>query len=190
MSTTGHESMAELVHERIALAAIPVQPYRTLLSAWEADRRRQGGTPHQDLIDPFRVRLLTSSIVMFHVGPGLELTYRLVGESVRRLVTVNPVGRRVEEVVGTGAYGQAIAAQLRDCAAAGTPIYSDHHFRIPGEQVRRGSQRIALPYGDGSRVTRLLCYQIFSGDVEIREASLPSAEDWEITELAFVTDIG
>jgi|GEM_PF-4068966 len=178
--------MANVVHDRIAVTDVPYAPFRTMLLAWNDSRPPGGGVPSRDTINPFLEPTLSGSTVLFEVTEDLGFIYRLTGETLRRLVRTNSTGRPVADVVGTGAYGRLIAGQLRDAVTEGLPVFAHHNFQLADEAFQRQSQRIAMPYEEGGRVTRLLCYQIISDDVQLRDASLPETETWEIVTLAFV----
>ena len=154
---------------RIAIDDIEPKIYRDILRAWCA--QRDGGVlPPKDRIDPFVVPALTANLILYEVA-GEDLIFRVVGEKVLTTVGTSLKGKTLREAFGDTEYMRMIRRQLDECAATGVPLYSIHHFQLDssvrfGATHSRKAWRIALPYGEAGRVTRLLCYQLFSQEIE------------------------
>ncbi|MDW3208113.1 MAG: hypothetical protein R8L07_21470 [Alphaproteobacteria bacterium] len=169
---------------RISASDVADDELRCRLALWHAQRIDGMGVPLTREIDPFAVPALAGSVILYDVDPKFGLKFRLVGEDVKARIDRNPKGLPPEAVVGDDAYGQLIVAQLRHCLEAGLPLYSHHDFRAPGDEMVRPAIRIAMPYGNGRRVTRLLCYQKFSGKLAFPKT--PDDPDWRIVKIALV----
>lgn len=151
----------------IEIDEIEPRSYREIVAAWCAQRGDRP-FPLKEQIDPFVVPILAANIILYEVA-GEDLIIRLLGEKVVTNLGTGLKGRTLRQVLGDTDYTRTVERQLHDCAANGLPLYSRHDFQLPGEfvnPVTRKAWRIALPYGDEARVTRLLCYQLFSQDIE------------------------
>lgn len=154
----------------IAVGDVEPEAYRRILQAW----RDQCGTarfPAVEKIDPFLVPNLAANLLLLEVT-GETLTYRLLGDKVVTAVGTGLKGKTLREVYGDTDYVRIIERQLLECVASCRPLYSCHDFQLRDDgygdtRQHRKAWRIALPYGDGERVTRLLCYQLFSQNIEI-----------------------
>jgi hypothetical protein len=155
---------------RIDIDGVEPEAYREILRAWCAQREGRR-FPLKQRIDPFVVPSLAANIILFEVQ-GETLIYRVLGEKVLTALKADIRGKTPIEALGDTPYIRLIQQQLLECAATGTPLYSRHDFRLDdalptGTSQSRQAWRIALPYGDEDRVTRLLCYQLFSETIEI-----------------------
>jgi len=154
---------------RIAVDDIEPENYRVILRAWDA--QRDGGPfPRIEKIDPFIVPALASNLILYEIK-GEDLIFRVIGESVVTTVGTNLRGRTLRDSFGDTPYARMIERQLHECAATGVPLYSRHAFQLEANAQfalphARKAWRIALPYGEGGGVTRLLCYQLFSEKIE------------------------
>ncbi|GAB4364975.1 MAG: hypothetical protein Kow00114_21930 [Kiloniellaceae bacterium] len=156
---------------RIAIDRIEPQSYREILRAWCAQREGQP-IPEKDRIDPFLVPALAGNLILYEVS-GEDFVFRVVGEKVLTAVGANLRGMTLRQALGDRPYRHMIERQLSECAACGVPLYSRHDFHIGDDASlsvshNRRAWRIALPYGEAGRVTRLLCYQLFSKDFTAR----------------------
>jgi len=160
----------EATYQRIAVDDLEPAPYRKIVRAW-CEQRGEARFSPLEKIDPFVVPNLASNLVLLEVA-GETLTYRVLGDAVVLAVGTNLKGKTLRQVYGDTDYVRVIEQQLLACAARGVPIYSNHDFQLPDDGVsgfgnHRKAWRIALPYGDEQDVTRLLCYQRFSQEIEI-----------------------
>lgn len=158
---------------RIAIAEIEPAVYQEILHGWRAQR---GGAayPPIEKIDPFLVPALAGNLILYEVTES-AITFRIVGEKVVTLAGKNLKGRTLADAFGETPYTQMVERQLRECADCGVPLYSVHDFQLRDEVYddavhSRKAWRIALPYGADGRVTRLLCYQLFSQQIETQFA--------------------
>lgn len=154
---------------RIAIDSIEPEAYRGIVRAWCAQRDGRP-FPERDKIEPFLVPSLSGNLILYEVA-GRDLVFRVVGENVATAVGSRLKGKTLRQALGGSEYVQMIERQLHECAASGTPLYSIHDVQLPGRALPaathgRKAWRIALPYGEGARVNRLLCYQTFSQEVE------------------------
>ena len=155
---------------RISIDEIEPEPYRAILRAWCAQRGDRP-CPLKEQIDPFVVPALAANLLLMEVQ-GKTLTYRVVGEQVVTAVRDNIKGKTLKQAFGDTPYVRMVEHQLLECAASGIPLYSVHDFQLGdtsygGPAQSRKAWRIALPYGEDDRVSRLLCYQLFSEAVEV-----------------------
>lgn len=167
--------MAELPDTRtmfgqIAIDEVEPEPYRRILQAWR-EQRGAARFPPPEKIDPFIVPYLAANLLLLEVS-GETLTYRVIGDKVVTAVGTGLKGRTMREVFGDTAYIGIIEEQLLECVSSARPLYSRHDFELPGAghdsvRLHRRAWRIALPYGDGDCVTRLLCYQLFSQSIDV-----------------------
>lgn len=156
--------------ESIALSEVEPESYRTIIEAW-SKQRGDLPFPPAEKIDPFVVPALAPNVILLEVQDG-TLIYRILGEKVITALKTSPKGRTITEAFGDTPYMRLIRSQLLECAASGMPLYSCHDFHLPenGQGLTgqtRKAWRIALPYGEPDRVSRLLCYQLFSDDIEV-----------------------
>jgi len=161
--------MLALSFGRIAIKQIEPQIFREIVTAWCAQRDDRV-YPLKEQIDPFLVPSLTANVILYEVEDR-DLIFRVLGEKVLTTVGSNPKGKTLREALGESDYVLMVESQLLECAATGVPLYSVHDFQLPtaalgAEMHRRKAWRIALPYGEENRVTRLLCYQLFSEEIE------------------------
>lgn len=173
----------------IQASEIPDRDLRVALTAWFTQRGDSADPPIIDQLDPFIVPALAPSAIFYDVAEDDSLTLRIAGDNVRALLGYNPAGKPVEEVVGEGAYGRYIAAQLQDCARRGLPIFAHHDYVSSDRERARKSMRIALPYRDGDRVCKLLCFQKFSDYIEYLRIAVPGEDAWSDVKLAFVDGV-
>lgn len=178
--------MERVVTETIDSGEIAEDELRQLVRMWFGQADEAGDTPDRRRIDPFAVPSLASSLALFDVGPEGRLTYRVMGENIRKVIRTNPIGLSPREVLGEGPYSAFIENQLLDCVDRRLPIYSKHDFVVVEEKTVRRSVRIVMPYADDGRVSRLLGFQMFSEDLELRSDSELRIDDWRVERLAFV----
>ena len=159
----------------IAIDQIEPPVYRDIIRRW-CEQRDGRAFPLKERIDPFVVPTLAANLVLYEVD-GKELIFRVLGEKVLTTVGINLRGKTLRGALGESDYVLMVERQLHECAASATPLYSIHDFRLPpglltGSVDSRKAWRIALPYGEADRVTRILCYQLFSEEIEppLREA--------------------
>jgi hypothetical protein len=154
---------------RIAIDGIEPDSFREILHAW-CDQRDGAAYPPAGKIDPFLLPALVPNLILYEVTDS-AITFRVVGEKVVTTTGGNLKGRTLVEAFGDTPYVHMVEGQLRECAASGVPLYSRHDFQLRDDTYKdafhsRKAWRIALPYGEGGRVTRLLCYQLFSKEIE------------------------
>lgn len=152
---------------RISVDAIEPAAYREILRAWCAQRGDRP-FPSRQQIDPFVVPALTANIILFEVRDD-TIVYRVLGEKVIMATKGDLRGKTPQEAFGDTPYIRMVEQQLLACAASGTPFYSCHDFPMEDSAYgghSRKAWRIALPYGDDGRVSRLLCYQRLSQAIE------------------------
>lgn len=154
--------------------------------AWFQQRGDSDLPPTVDQLDPFVVPALASSAILYDVSQDLSLTMKIAGDEVRTLLGYNPAGETIEEIVGTGPYGRFIISQLQGCAEKGLPLFAHHDYVSEQRERSRQSVRVALPYRDGGRVCKLLCFQKFSDYIEYHRISVPGDDAWSAAKLAFV----
>jgi hypothetical protein len=167
--TVNSPTSAEPSFGRIAIADIEPAVYREILEAW-CGQRDGAAFPPAEKIDPFLLPALVPNLILYEVTDN-TITFRVVGEKVVTTAGGNLKGRTLAEAFGDTPYVHMVEGQLRECAASGVPLYSRHDFQLRDETYKdafhsRKAWRIALPYGEGGRVTRLLCYQLFSKEIE------------------------
>ncbi|MEO3428378.1 PAS domain-containing protein [Pelagibius sp. CAU 1746] len=167
--TGNSPTSAEPSFGHIAIDGIEPEAFRQILHAWRAQR---GGAafPPVGKIDPFLVPVLVPNLILYEVTGG-AIVFRVVGENVVTATGGSLKGRTLVEAFGDTPYVHMVEGQLRECANSGVPLYSRHDFQLRDETFAeafhsRKAWRIALPYGEGGRVTRLLCYQLFSKEIE------------------------
>lgn len=166
-----HAAIRRSAFGSIATAEIKPKVYQDILGKWDAQREGRR-FPQIEKIDPFLLPALVPHIILYDVS-GPAVTFRIVGEGVVTTVGTNLKGKTLAEAFGNTPFVLMVEEQLRECAACGVPIYSRHDFQLktnssgPGDpnQIHE-AWRLALPYGTGDRVTRLLCYQLFSQPIE------------------------
>lgn len=178
--------MAHVITERFHLSDISDPRFRSLIEVWYRQRSGDLLIPHWRDIDPFAVPSLAGAVILFDVADDLDLAYRIVGEDVAAALGGNPKGKHPFDIVGDGAYGRFIVSQLHDCVLDRLPVFSQHDFRFENDNLARQATRIALPYGETDRVSRLLCYQIFSREIEIRGRRQNADMDFHVRQLGFV----
>ena len=154
---------------RIAIDSIEPEIYREIVRAWSAQRAGRAFPP-KEKIDPFVSPALAANLILYEVAAG-ELIFRVVGEKVVTIAGTSLKGKTLREAFGNTDYMRMIERQLHECAGSGVPLYSIHDFQLPTCGLpalahKRKAWRIALPYGEGDQVTRLLCYQLFSEEIE------------------------
>lgn len=157
---------------RIAIDSIEPQSYRHILHAWCAQREGEP-IPGKEKIDPFLVPTLAANLILYEVADE-DFVFRVVGEKVLTAAGAKLRGMTLRQVLGDRPYRHMIERQLSECAASGVPLYSHHDFQLGSDEPftvasSRKAWRIALPYGDEGRVTRLLCYQLFSKDITLQQ---------------------
>lgn len=151
----------------IALEEVTPPIFQTVLRSWFA-QRAQGGCPPVSEMKPFVAPSLAGHVLLIAVEDD-NYTFRLVGERIREVVQEPLKGRNVRDVLGDTEYCRLVIAQFRLGVARCWPYYSVHHCLRPDDSAQVGAWRIALPYRQGERVTRLLTYQIFHRDMRIGE---------------------
>lgn len=154
---------------RIAIADIEPDAFREILHCW-CGQREGAAFPPVGKIDPFLLPALVPNVILYEVTDS-AITFRVVGEKVVITAGGNLKGRTLVEAFGDTPYVHMVEGQLRECANSGVPLYSRHDFQLRDDTYQdafhsRKAWRIALPYGDDGRVTRLLCYQLFSQEIE------------------------
>lgn len=154
---------------RITVDSIEPEIYRGIIHSWCAQREGHA-VPRKEKIDPFLVPALAANLILYEVA-GRDLIFRVLGEKVVTTVGTSLKGRTLRGALGESDYVLMIERQLHECADSGVPLYSIHDFQLPeGEFAAtthsRKAWRIALPYSEEGRVTRLLCYQLFSQAIE------------------------
>jgi len=154
---------------RIAIDDIEPESFQQILNAW-CGQRDGAAFPPAGEIDPFLLPALAPNLILYEVTDS-AITFRVVGEKVVTTAGSNLKGRTLAEAFGDTPYVHMVEGQLRECAASGVPLYSRHDFQLRDDTYEdayhsRKAWRIALPYGEGGRVTRLLCYQLFSKEIE------------------------
>lgn len=155
---------------KIAIGDVEPEAYRRILQAW-CEQRGMARVPQVEKIDPFIVPSLAANLLLLEID-GETITYRVLGDKVVTAVGTGLKGKTLREVYGDTDYVAVIERQLLECAATATPLYSCHDFQLPDSSYdsprqHRKAWRIALPYGEGERVTRLLCYQLFSRNIDV-----------------------
>lgn len=162
--------MLDPTFESIAIEEIEPEALRGIVSAWreQCDGR---SFPQVRKIDPFLVPALVPNLILFEVEGEIAI-FRVLGEKVVTAVGIGLKGLSVQEAFGDTPYGRAIDRQLRECRTSGVPLYSRHDFQLKSRSYgtaphRRKAWRIMLPYGEENRVTRLLCYQLFSAQIDL-----------------------
>ncbi|ANK80253.1 MAG: hypothetical protein TEF_05200 [Rhizobiales bacterium NRL2] len=178
-----------IVQAHISIDDVAEAGFREHLRRWFDQRDAAGGLPDRSLIDPFMVPALAESVILFEVGEDLSPTYRLTGEAMRRAVGRPTVGLTPYDLMGRTPYAELIVEQLRDCARAVEPIYSSHDFVVAQDEIARESRRIAMPYGQDGKVNRLLCFQVVSEKLELKEGAAYRIDDWSLNQLAFVDPV-
>ncbi len=167
--TTNSAAGAQAMFGRIAIDDIEPEPFREILRCWSA-QRDGAAFPPVEKIDPFLMPALVPNLILYEVTEA-GITFRVVGEKVVTTAGSSLKGRTLIEAFGDTPYVHMVEQQLRECANSGVPLYSRHDFQLRDNTYRdafhsRKAWRIALPYSDGGRVTRLLCYQLFSKEIE------------------------
>lgn len=164
----------------IAIEDIEPASYQEILRTW-CEQREGRAFPLTEKIDPFLVPSLVPNLILYDVQ-GPMITFRLVGEKVLTTAGTNPKGMTLIEAFGDTPYIRMVEVQLRECVRTGIPLYSRHDFQVQngslGTKHSRKAWRIALPYGTEERVTRLLCYQLFSEEID-----LPARKDIDFDKL-------
>ena len=161
---------AQPIFGRIAIDNIEPEPFRRILRCW-CGQCDGAAFPSVKKIDPFLLPALVPNLILYEVTET-AIIFRVVGEKVVTTAgSSNLKGRTLVEAFGDTPYVHMVEDQLRECAASGVPLYSRHDFQLRDDTYQdafhsRKAWRIALPYGDGGRVTRLLCYQLFSQEIE------------------------
>lgn len=167
--------MADPTFGRIAVDDIEPEALRRIVRTWR--EQCDGRTfPQVRKIDPFLVPALVPNLILFEVVDETAI-FRVIGEKVIMAVGTGLKGLSVQEAFGDTSYGQAIDRQLQECRTTGVPLYSRHDFQLQSKfhgspPHSRKAWRIMLPYGEQDNVTRLLCYQLFSAQIDI-----PSQQD-------------